>query len=122
MVVVPAVIGSCAAVILLAKTAITSIGLERWRHRRLVRPRARSLRGPGRGTEDSLAGLRDAIVGNGKREISSVFGPPHSAAVRGAHDTWYYPLRDRERLAMAISFNNDLAREVEFFHPPVKQG
>ena len=59
----------------------------------------------------SLERLRHAIVGSGKRQIATVFGPPQSAAIRGsAADTWYYPLRPRERLAMAILFDQGLAR------------
>jgi outer membrane protein assembly factor BamE (lipoprotein component of BamABCDE complex) len=66
----------------------------------------------------SLASLRNAIVGNGKNEIASVFGPPQAAAMLN-HETWYYPLRSRRRWAMAISFDQERAREVEFFRAPV---
>jgi len=108
----------------LASAASSGVGLGRWFGRRAGRPR-RTLPQPSGSAEanrggESLADLRDAIVGNGKQEIASVFGPPRSAAIQGAADTWYYPLRKRERLAMAIQFDKGLAREVEFFHPPAK--
>jgi hypothetical protein len=113
MVITPAVIGSCAAVMLL----VNATGVSRWFSHRGAR-RRQPLRRGGRSDPRSLLGLRHAIVGNGKREIASVFGPPHSAAIIGAGDTWYYPLRPSERLAMAISFEKGTAREVEFFHAP----
>ena len=74
--------------------------------------------------------LADAIVGNNKAAVASVFGPPRSAAVRGAvkpggkappywqANTWYYPLPKNNKLAMAIEFAEDFAREVEFFRAP----
>jgi hypothetical protein len=98
----PVVIGSCAAIVLL--------GLRRrFGEHRLPAPRRNAA-----SDDRSLAALRDAIVGNGKSAIASVFGPPRSTA----RNTWYYPLRPRERLAMAISFDGGLAREVEFIPTP----
>lgn len=80
--------------------------------------------------EESLPMLADAIVGNTKAAVASVFGPPRSAAVRGVvksaakspafwqASTWYYPLPKNDALAMAIEFDEDAARRVEFFRAP----
>ena len=80
--------------------------------------------------EESLPMLAEAIVGNTKAAVASVFGPPRSAAVRGAvksggkappfwqANTWYYPLPRNDALAMAIEFHDDAARRVEFFRAP----
>jgi hypothetical protein len=101
----PVLIGSFAAFLLMAN--LSPYGRPSPRRR-------------GVATDDrSLAGLRDAILGSAKQQIASVFGPPYSAAARGGvGDTWYYPLRASERLAMAISFDHGTARDVEFFHAP----
>jgi hypothetical protein len=87
--------------------------------------------------EHSLPMLAEAIVGSSKSAIVSVFGPPRSAvvmhaaaaaaAVAGAGtsgatywhaDTWYYPLPKNGPLAMAIEFQGDDARRVEFLRAP----
>ena len=80
--------------------------------------------------EESLPMLAEAIVGNSKQAVASVFGPPRSAAVRGVvspagkspafwqASTWYYPLPRNDTLAMAIEFDDDSARRVEFFRAP----
>ena len=80
--------------------------------------------------EESLPMLAEAIVGNSKAAVASVFGPPRSAAVRGAvkpsgkappywqANTWYYPLPRNDALAMAIEFDDDSAKRVEFFRAP----
>jgi hypothetical protein len=82
------------------------------------------------GAEESLPMLAEAIVGNTKAAVASVFGPPRSAAVRGVvksggkppaywqASTWYYPLPRNDALAMAIEFDDDAARRVEFFRAP----
>ena len=80
--------------------------------------------------EESLPMLAEAIVGNSKAAVASVFGPPRGAAVRGAvkptgktppywqANTWYYPLPRNDALAMAIEFDDDNAKRVEFFRAP----
>jgi hypothetical protein len=79
--------------------------------------------------DDSLPLLAEAIIGNTKAAVASVFGPPRSAAVRGVvksgkgpafwqATTWYYPLPRERSLAMAIVFDDDAARRVEFFRAP----
>jgi len=81
--------------------------------------------------DESLPLLAEAIVGNTKAAVASVFGPPRSAALRGVVNasaafttgywhatTWYYPLPRSRRLAMAIEFDDDNARRVEFFRAP----
>lgn len=77
--------------------------------------------------EQSLPLLAEAIVGNSKSSIASVFGPPRSAVVMHADvktatywqaDMWYYPLPKSGPLAMAIEFIGDDARRVEFLRAP----
>ena len=80
--------------------------------------------------EESLPLLAEAIIGNTKAAVASVFGPPRSAALRGVvkaapagnaywqASTWYYPLPRSGALAMAIEFDDDAARRVEFFRAP----
>ncbi len=80
--------------------------------------------------EESLPLLVDAIIGNSKSAVAAVFGPPRSALVQGPvaigggacafmqADTWYYPLPKNDGLAMAIEFDDDSARHVEFFTAP----
>src|SRR5688500_9547382 len=78
------------------------------------------------GREQSLPMLAEAIVGSSKAAIASVLGPPRSAVlmytVPGATywqaETWYYPLPKSGPLAMAIQFNGDDARNVEFLRAP----
>jgi hypothetical protein len=93
-----------------------------------------SNRAPVRPTrEQSLPMLAEAIVGSSKSAIASVFGPPRSAVVMHAAvavtggaagatywhaDTWYYPLPKSGPLAMAIEFQGDDARRVEFLRAP----
>jgi hypothetical protein len=81
--------------------------------------------------EESLPLLAEAIIGNTRAAVASVFGPPRSAALRGVvkanagsgpgywqATTWYYPLPRNNALAMAIEFDADAARRVEFFRAP----
>jgi hypothetical protein len=80
--------------------------------------------------EESLPMLAEAIVGNSKAAVASVFGPPRSAAMRGSvksggkapafwqASTWYYPLPRNDAVAMAIEFDDDAAKQVEFFRAP----
>ena len=76
--------------------------------------------------EQSLPMLAEAIVGSSKAAIASVLGPPRSAVlmqtVPGATywqaDTWYYPLPKSGPLAMAIEFDGDDAKNVEFLRAP----
>ena len=79
--------------------------------------------------EQSLPMLAEAIVGSSKSAIASVFGAPRSAVVMHAAavpsgatywqaDTWYYPLPKSGPLAMAIQFDGDDARNVEFLRAP----
>lgn len=78
----------------------------------------------------SLPMLASAIVGSSKATIQAVFGPPRSVAIPGAgvvvhpqqvywqSDTWYYPLNRQGPTAIAISFSEDFATQVEFFSSP----
>lgn len=85
-----------------------------------------SVRRPSRG--ESLPMLADAIVGSPKETILAVFGPPRGAVLEGDDvtdanywqaRTWYYPLPKNGRLAMAIAFDDEMARHVDFFEAPV---
>src|SRR4051812_45515748 len=72
--------------------------------------------------------LRELILGRPKAFIAAEFGPPRTAVFssptpvaqpafwRG--DTWYYAIDPRSELAMAVTFENDQARAVEFFQAP----
>jgi hypothetical protein len=90
--------------------------------RRRGNPAARPSRG------EALPMLADAIVGCPKTTIHAVFGPPRGAVVDQPIDfaangywqaqTWYYPLPRNGKLAMAISFQEETARYVDFFHAP----
>ena len=70
--------------------------------------------------------LAEAIVGNSRGAVAAVFGPPRNAVIPGTfaegelphHETWYYPMRQEQNLAMAIEFVDDSARHVEFFNAP----
>jgi hypothetical protein len=66
------------------------------------------------------------VLGNDKASIAAVFGPPHASAgfsavapamlVRADYlhaDTWYYPLDHSERTAMAVHFNEGIARDAQ---------
>ncbi len=46
-----------------------------------------------------------------------MLGPPRTAT-GGASGVWYYPVDRNDRLAMAIRFDGDRARSVEFFSAP----
>ena len=85
--------------------------------------------------EESLPLLAEAIIGNTKAAVASVFGPPRSAALRGVvkadaasgpgywkATTWNYPRPRSGALAMAIEFDDESARRVEFFHGPKLSG
>jgi hypothetical protein len=92
------------------------------RRRRRKAPPARPSR------KESLPMLAESIIGSNKSAIASVFGPPRSAVIMHAAaasaatywqaDTWYYPLPKSGPLAMAIEFNGDDARRVEFLRAP----
>ena len=98
--------------------------------RRAKRVASRGRAAPLPAAEESLPLLAEAIIGNTKAAVASVFGPPRSAALRGVvkaapggsaywqASTWYYPLPRSGALAMAIEFDDDAARRVEFFHAP----
>ena len=71
--------------------------------------------------------LADAILGNSKCAVASVFGPPRTAVVTEPTtltptywdaDTWYYPLPKADRLAVAIQFEDDYATGVQFLRGP----
>ena len=100
--------------------------------RRMQRKLGLSGTGGGRrpGRERSLPMLAEAIVGNTRGAVASVFGPPRTAVLSGPvsgiaeaaaweAETWYYALERDQPLAMAIEFDRDGARHVEFFQAPM---
>jgi hypothetical protein len=76
----------------------------------------------------SLSRLRNAIVGSDRQLIAQVFGLPRGVGEPGRVEvnrpafwdagTWYYPLRRRERMAMAIRFDQGIAADVQFIPAP----
>ena len=74
--------------------------------------------------ESALVRLRDAIVGNNKTAVASVFGAPPATAggfITGHYhqaDTWYYPLNKVEKSAMVIQFENGIACDAQFILTP----
>ncbi len=74
--------------------------------------------------DTGLARLRDAILGNKKSAVASVFGAPPATAggFASGHyhqaDTWYYPLNQVEKSAMVIQFENGIARDAHFILAP----
>ena len=80
----------------------------------------------------SLPLLAEAIVGNSRETVAEVFGPPRGAVLHEPleavampaqppvriTETWYYPIEREEHMAMAIEFDSETARRVEFFKAP----
>ena len=118
---------------------VSAVLVARTAHfRRMERAVGRSAGLPGRHRrrvdkptpEESLPLLAEAIIGNSRSSVAAVFGPPRGAIVSGPvslgdagsamwqAQTWYYPLRQQQSLAMAIEFDDDAARHVEFFKAP----
>jgi hypothetical protein len=74
--------------------------------------------------------LADAIIGNSKSAVAAVFGPPRGAVAADAKalaatfwdaDTWYYPLPRSGRVAVAIEFEDDYAKSVQYLMAPRNQ-
>ena len=84
-----------------------------------------ALVGYARGTQ-AFAALRGAILGSAKGSVVAVLGPPRTAMLGrnfAKHsiwraDTWYYPLDRADRSALAIRFENGVAREVDRIRVP----
>lgn len=79
----------------------------------------------------ALPMLAEAIVGNSKAAVASVFGPPRSAVLAGSAspgatywdaDTWYYAMPRAGQLAMAVEFADEYATGVLFLTPPAARG
>ena len=81
--------------------------------------------------EKSLSLLAGAVAGCDRATIEAVFGPPRSTALTDlgviVHPQkifwhapiWYYPLPRYGNMAMAISFDDQMAHRVEFFGAPM---
>jgi hypothetical protein len=98
-----------------------------WAKRSIGSMRRRSGGGKRPTRAESLPLLADAVLGNSKCAVASVFGPPRGAILEGdvnkhsnywQADTWYYPLPKSGPLAMVIRFDEDFAEKVEFLSPP----
>ena len=72
--------------------------------------------------EQALPMLAEAIVGNSKATVASVFGPPRGAVMAGSPglagtywdaDTWYYALPKQEWTTIIIDFAEDYAADVQ---------
>jgi hypothetical protein len=70
-------------------------------------------------SDRELAQLRNSLLGSGKRKVGSILGPP-CVTKTGPDNTWYYPPSRKEHLAIAISFDRDIARQVEFVKSPAR--
>ncbi|MBC8108699.1 MAG: hypothetical protein H7Z14_19100 [Anaerolineae bacterium] len=73
-------------------------------------------RGPGSTQSSRLDALRRAILGVQKKQIAAVLGQPRATIGRGNHltdDTWYYPIDPKQRLALTIEFDRDIARQTQ---------
>ena len=101
----PAVVGSFCALVLMNHAPAVTGGVRRL----LARPK-RSAADP------SLEPLRAKVLGRSKHEVMTAFGPP-PAATAGQRPTWYYPVSNTDKLAMAVSFVDDRAVAVEFLTP-----
>lgn len=106
---VPLLVGGLLAAVLASRRKLSS----RFSQRRLLQ------------SDDTvLARLRDAILGNKKSAVASVFGAPPATAggFASGHyhqaDTWYYPLDQVEKSAMVIQFENGIARDAQFILAP----
>ena len=102
----PAVLGSFCTLVLLGQSKSVRRGLRQWLGRG----------GPADAAAD-LAAIRARVVGQDRRRVTALFGPP-PAATSSPTVTWYYPVLAMERTAMAISFQDDRASRVEFFRSP----
>jgi hypothetical protein len=76
---------------------------------------------PKRWERESLASLRETILGNRKQTIAAALGAPRTALATEPGDgylhcnLWYYPLCREARWCMAVRFDSGIARRVEFF-------
>jgi hypothetical protein len=86
--------------------------------------------------------LSRAVLGRSKKQVVDVLGPPPAATSLASAsatsaaippippmpetaqptfwdaDTWYYPLSDQDRTAIAIAFDRGRAHRVDFIQPP----
>ena len=99
---------------------------EQWR--RWVQPLVESAGAPPEDEPDAdtLGPLRAALIGRARTEIVVVLGPPPAtsvpepteAKVHGGPayltaESWYYPLDVRRRVAIGVTFVNDLVASVD---------
>jgi hypothetical protein len=82
---------------------------------------------------ESLAKLRRAIVGNDRDAIVKVLGPPPTTSgyrlgsiVQSGEpeyyraDTWYYPMDPVRQRAIAVEFDDGVAREAQIIEVPAQ--
>lgn len=70
--------------------------------------------------ESSIA---SGIVGTARGELIKRFGPPVAASSGDYWQaiTWYYPVDQSRHTGLAITFDEHVAREVEFIRPPARE-
>jgi hypothetical protein len=97
--------------------------------RRLMRKlvgkrRGRSRRGRPPPSRETLPMLASALMGSNRQTIFTVFGPPKGVAVIDPSEpvweatTWYYAMVRQRQMAIAITFDEDHACDVEFYQVP----
>jgi hypothetical protein len=115
---VPLLVGGLVTAVLASRRASVRSWFER------TFPSRSNETAPRQTNDSALARLRDAILGNNKTAVASVFGAPPATAggfITGHYhqaDTWYYPLDKVEKSAMVIHFENGIAREAQFILAP----
>ncbi len=80
----------------------------------------------------TLAVLKQSLLGIDRKAVLRLLGPPAASAstagaVRApagdqfrAAKTWYYPLDDEKKVAMAVTFDRDRATDAAFLRDPDK--
>ncbi len=72
----------------------------------------------------TISDLRQRVLGRSRWAVMAVLGPPRAFRAVAAPtdsppyenaDTWYYPIEQRDRSAMALTFSGNVVDRVEFF-------
>ena len=128
--VLPMLVGGLFATLVISGTAL----LGKWQRAKSAHAANRPRPGGHRLREnDSLAKLRQAIIGNNRDTIVRVFGPPPTTGgyamgsiVQSGQpeyyraDMWYYPMDPARQRAIAIEFREGVARDAQIIQvPPV---
>ena|ERR1700722_18896099 len=62
---------------------------------------------------NSIARLRQAILGCGSTSVEAILGPPKTMSAPG--DTWYYPVSERDQSIITVIFRDGAVKDVELF-------